>query len=743
MDQTTRLTPGVSPSLVSQEHIAPWSKVSFAPPEPWVEEDGYDTTVRGKEGDHLTHLLWARQLRAGTGQSFHSTAIRLETSLAVQHQSQWSVQLDPRTQTLTVHWLRVVRDGRRIDHLQRERMRLIQRETQLERLIIDGIWTLIAVLDDVRPGDVLEAAFTYETTHPIRPKATEAFFIVPPQMTVGCYRLGVVSDASTAALTWKASSDAPQRREDILPDGRRRWIWEGSQLTPREPEPNQPGSCLDYTWVQISDLAHWRDLAIRTSEVWAGVGDANGLETIPAFARPEQVNEAAVTRLIQHVQDDFRYLSMNLELGGWIPSPPLLVAQRRYGDCKDLAWLTAAVLRSWGLAARPVLVETGLREQIVSLLPMTLLFNHCVVEVEVAGKTRWFDLTEQSQGGSFSTQAIAWFGHGLIIDPRSEGLSKQPGERSGGTYELRETLLVATRRGVASLAEQRIRAEGLQADNLRHLRKHLGADEFIKDREQQAQRRYGKARRTGTLQWRDDRQKNVCELVETFAIKDVVHPDESGRRASFEVPANLALQTLVIPDDKPRRTPWAMPFPLEVRHEITVKAGGMTTGNRRRRYWAETYFSASLDEPKIQGAWTKTVQFKVNAPEIPADQLKDYRKQLEKFLMETGWQLFLPWGQPRGRRGNGFGELPRTEEERMSYVPPTPMKEASRPPMPEVTADDVKLTSGERRQGHRRSSHPEPAVANLPSWLWRIVGLALVLLILWFRFFRVITPPEN
>jgi len=40
-------------------------------------------------------------------------------------------------------------------------------------------------------------------------------------------------------------------------------------------------------------------------------------------------------------------LSVNLELGGQIPAPTETVIRRRYGDCKDLAFLLVRLLRRW------------------------------------------------------------------------------------------------------------------------------------------------------------------------------------------------------------------------------------------------------------------------------------------------------------------------------------------------------------------------------------------------------------
>lgn len=641
----------------------PWDRVSIAPPGAWVEEEGYDPAVAAKGGDHVTQLLLARQVDAETGTSFSATASRLETALAVQHESQWRLDLDARHSRLTLHWVRVVRGSARVDQLKRERLRLLQRETQLERHVIDGRWTLLLVLEDVRPGDVIEAAYSFETAHPIRPDGCEVFFSVPPQMRVGRYRLAVTSDPMRADLRWKAADDAPAMREEQTGGGRRRWVWEGSQPEPREPEPNQPGSHLDHTWIQVSDLADWESLAARVDAVWSAQSDAEALAEMPAFAKPATVDAAAIVALVREVQDEFRYLSMDLETSGWVPSSPSEVARRRHGDCKDLSWLAATVLRSWGVAARPVLVGAGLRERVADLLPMAGVFNHAILEVEHAGERRWFDLTLRDLGGDFAHQLVGWFGHGLVIHGTEGGLRAQPGRRGGGKYALRETILLHTGRGGVSLVEVRVRAEGYHADELRRVRLMNGAEAFWRDREELAKRRYGRARRLGEPCWRDDREANVCELVEVFEVTEAVYADETGRRAVFDAPPNLVLQTFLLPEDKPRRGPWDMPFPFEIAHEVVIKGPSLGVAGGSRRTWAEPEFDAAIERTRSRGTWTNRTRFRSGGPAVTAERLPEYRRRLEACFRELGWRLYLPWGQPRSRRSEELGVLdePGTE----------------------------------------------------------------------------------
>lgn len=651
-------SPQTDVPLVAVGESAPWDRVGIAPPPAWAEAtENYDATFRAKADAHVTQLLWSWQVDAESARTFASTARRLETAMAVQHESQWSLDLDARASRLTLHWLRIVRGDTRIDQLKRERMRLLQRETQLEHHVIDGSWTLLLVLEDVQPGDVIEAAYTTEWRHPIRPEGCEVFFVVPPRIAVSRYLLSVLSDPSRTALRWKASSDAPALREETTPEGRRRWRWEGAQPAPREAEPNQPSTFLDNVWVQVSDLASWEELATRVDAAWAGAGENAGVEQIAAFAPPATLDAAAVAALVRQIQDGFRYLSINLDTGGWIPASPRQTARQRHGDCKDLAWLAVSVLRRWGVSARPVLVGSGLRERVAELLPMATAFNHAILEVEWGGAKRWFDLTARDQGGGFETQAVPWYGQGLVVDAKAGGLRAQPGERAGGAYSVRELVLVDSNRHSVSMLEVRLRAEGAQADNLRRERLARGGEAFAREREDQARRRHGRARRSGELHWRDDRERNVCELVEVFEIPDAVYPGEQGQRAVYDAPLNLLPQGFLLPDDEPRRGPWDMPFPLEVAHEITIKSPALGVGSSPRRRWSTPEFEAIVEGSLVRGSWTKRVRFRVGVAEIPADRVGQYRRDLETLFRDLGWRIYLPWGQPRPRRGDRFGEL--------------------------------------------------------------------------------------
>lgn len=713
--EPSRTDPAETTKINLADPSPPWSRISFGPPGPWVTETEFDRALPVKEGWHQTHLLWERQVDAEAETSFHRTAVRLETPLAVQHQSQWRLNLDPRIHHLTLHGLRVVRDGRAIDQLDRTRMRLIQRETQLDHLVIDGQWTLLVVLDDVRPGDVLEAAYSFTGRHPVRLEGCELFFAVPPNVVAGCFRLQVNFDARRPGLKWLASADAPAHREESLADGRTRWSWAGQQLTPREPETNQPSGFMDYIWVQVSDLTDWRNLTAILQQKWEETFDGTDLTQFPGFTRPAEVNAASVLQLVQFIQDEYRYLSVDLESGGWIPMSPTTVARRRYGDCKDLAWLATCILRSWGVPARPILVGSGLRSRIETLLPATTLFNHAVIEVDLGGQPRWFDLTLRSQGGVFTDRCIPWFGFGLPVEAQAGTLLAQPGLRSSATYSVRETIFLDTRRGKASLVEVRLRATGWQADHLRRTRLSQGAEEFAKERLKHAQQRYYKAIRLDSLLWRDHRGDNICEVVESFEFTDPVTTDEGGGRVIYEVPANLAIQSFALPEEKPRRAPWDLPYPFEIRHEIRIHAGGMGDGPRQRRRWSLPEFTGLLDEPRETGNWAKIVRLIIQADDVALDRIPDYRAGLDRFLRASSWRLYLPKDRARPSFSRTPGILPAAAEGEQAYVPAADPGDFN-----DVTAKPVEAEARVGTPGKKRfwSYRTSGSLGGIPIAVW-------------------------
>ena len=481
-------------------------RIQTGPTPEWASERTYRAEFKGRPGDHITYLLFDRQIHAELRKDFFHGAIRLETMEAVQQQSQWQFAFEPRTQSVTFHFIKIRRGETEFEHLNLDKGRLLQREEGLHRFVIDGWYTFLLVLEDVRPGDVLEWAFTITNEPRLLPEFTFHYCGLPEGIPLGTYRFSVRFNPARP-MKWRTSMDLLKPNE-TMDNELMRWTWIGNDIAGTKPEPNTPAWHRSAPWFQISDCPDWGTVARAVSSVWTEQVSVTQLDELIRQVEADSADAtvpARIVKAIQLVQDDFRYLSVNLEFGGQIPATPSTVARRRYGDCKDLSFLLVNLLRHFGVAARPVLVNSRVRKTIGDLLPSPNIFDHAIVEFEADGKRRWIDPTLKYQGGDAFNRFVPPYGVGLAVDPQTTELSKAP-EIPGQSnlYELHEIILLDTAGGPSLMAAV-VRAEGDQAELLRREFAQLPLEEIAKKRGQLCATRFVPSpQRVGQLQYRDD-----------------------------------------------------------------------------------------------------------------------------------------------------------------------------------------------------------------------------------------------
>ena len=290
-------------------------RVQIGPVPDWVAPCKVPVNYRGQQKRPLTYLLVSRQIHAELNQTFVHFAVRLETMEAVQHESQWRLQLEPASQTITLHWIRIRRGEAVFEHARSEQFRLLQREEGLDKFVIDGWFTLLLLLEDVRPGDILETCYTLTSKPRLLPECCASFFNLPFDSSVGHFRFSV-QFRNSRPLKWKSGSATLQPVEALQDDGLL-WIWSGDDFSGAELEPNTPEWHLPPQWVQISDCPDWQTAATALAKAWSEQSGGPAIEALAAEIEGSETDLVArADRAIQLVQDDYRYLSVNLDLGG-------------------------------------------------------------------------------------------------------------------------------------------------------------------------------------------------------------------------------------------------------------------------------------------------------------------------------------------------------------------------------------------------------------------------------------------
>lgn len=688
-------------------------RVAIAPVPDWVQPCSYAAGFKPKTPASVTHILFDRQVHAERHEVFIRTVVRLETMQAVQNHSQWRLEFSPSSQSVELHAIKIRRGDVETEHANIERIRFLQRETGLEGLVIDGEVTLLLLLEDVRPGDTLEWSYTFRGQSRLMPDACIAQFSIPENIHLGKHHVFVRS-ADTRPLKWKSSSadfTPVERREN----GEICWTWLREDVRTDERDPGTPAWHVAYPWIQISDCTDWQTVATAVSNAWKHDGSTDSLASrVREIEATEPDLPRRVHRAIQYVQDEFRYLSVNLEMGGQIPAQSETVIRRRYGDCKDLAFLLACLLRRLGVTARPVLVNTVLQNSIGEMLPSPNLFNHVVVEYQVGEEKRWVDATCKCQGGDALHRAVPNCGLGLLIDAGSTALVKPPAALSS-LYEIREHFLVDTT-GESSYLAITIRTQGFYADSFRLEFANEGSEAIAKKRLEMCTRRFREAKRVDTLQYRDDRDANEFLLSEVFEVNGFLLGDAPPGYCWIPI-QNWALSGMlpVVPESEPtRKMPLALPHPCKVVHKFEIESPGMEIVAVPAHTFRNEFFEVTGTGRGLQKFTTATFTLTTMVDSVSVAKLPEYQKQVNKVLPAFAWRLLLPVGYPRMRKRSSFGALPPSKR-----PPPTSTSRPAALPSPKSPTPAptiININASPEDQAPKARAEVEKVVpANPPS----------------------------
>ncbi len=86
--------------------------------------------------------------------------------------------------------------------------------------------------------------------------------------------------------------------------------------------------------------------------------------------------------LANFVQQDIRYVAVELGIGGYQPHSAADVFTHRYGDCKDKVTLLSSMLKEIGIESHYVIINT-VRGSVTDGTPPNLGFNHAILAIEL------------------------------------------------------------------------------------------------------------------------------------------------------------------------------------------------------------------------------------------------------------------------------------------------------------------------------------------------------------------------
>lgn len=443
----------------------------LAPPAGWVDVLPLPKPPSDADGAATIQLLGDVQVNFATqsDQSYYATAWQIGTAQGLDS-SALDLEWDPSLETLTIHKYRILRDGEPIDLLgDGSKIKVIQRESGMESLMLDGRLTATLQPEDLRVGDVIELAYTVDRRDPAMAGNSEDVLGPSDGSAFGRFRMRVL---------WGKDKKIQYRVYPGIMQPKLKKTASGSELVAdvidgvasTGPE-SAPARYRLVNAVEMTQFSDWQGVSRTMEPLYAKAVKLAPDSKIRAEAAriaaqsqdPKRRAELALTL----VQEQVRYLFLGMDAGGYVPAAADQTWARRFGDCKGKTVLLLALLGELGIEARPVLVHSKSGDLVGYRLPAMGAFDHVIVEAKIGGRSYWLDGTRlgDERLDLLQTPDYRW---GLPVTATGSGLVQiLPDPLTRPTQVISLTLDASKGLDVPAVATGEMRFHGLAASDMR------------------------------------------------------------------------------------------------------------------------------------------------------------------------------------------------------------------------------------------------------------------------------------
>jgi transglutaminase-like putative cysteine protease len=544
------------------------SKVKAGAPPAWITQGKIDYGYNSLEADAedgYFDLSYEKQVSLADQSTFYKKVYKILNESGVENMSEITVAFDPSFQQVTFHDVRIIRGDKVINKLQLSKFTTYRQEEDADRHLYNGTLTALLILDDVRKGDIIEYAYTLKGMNPIFSGKYSEFFSTAYSVPVGrlYYKLVTPEDRPVYIENLKEKVEP----EITKLNGKKEYQWLLQNVQPIHAEDNMPTWYEAYPMVMVSEFNDWqmvRSWAAKLFPANVAIG-AQLQKKIASIQSSETTNEARVKAALRFVQDDIRYLGIEMGEASHKPNDPNKVFTQRYGDCKDKSYLLVTMLQAMGIKASPVLINTTTKKTLHEYLPSARVFDHVTVQANVDGKVYWFDPTSSYQRGPLQSISYPDYQSGLVLGDSSQGLTAIT-HNEPGRVEVKETFSIPDMSGTAMLKVVTTNS-GLFADEVRSDFKNRSMFEIQKSYKNFYASYFEKIK-SDSIAYNDNEQDGKFTVTEFYSIKELWKLKDGVKEASFN--AFIINGYLRRPKDDSRATPMRLYYPANYKETIEV-----------------------------------------------------------------------------------------------------------------------------------------------------------------------------
>ena len=399
--------------------------VQVRAPSDWIinnELPSFSSETYADRDDFYLLVDWQDKLDPNTEAEFFRYAKFLNTSSGVEDNGSIEISFDPSFEKIILHHVRIIRDGIEVDKTDLSKFDIYREETDRQRLLINGRLQISYFVPDLRTGDVLDYAYTRLGKNP----ALKGHFARSLQQAYDDIALKLnhrVLVHDSFPLFEKRYNEAKNPQRSI--SGRYRDLrWEMILREPFLMDDDRPQWDIGFPTYQLSSFENWAEVG-RFFAPYYKVSDSEKLtltEIAQSIEAEQETPQQRARAALQYVQSNIRYVGIEIGSGGFIPRPPDLVHERRYGDCKDMTLFLVELLNRLDISADPVLVNLDKTGGVANIHPNYSAFDHVVVRAEIDDQAYILDPTRGEQLGDLENLQQGFFRKGVLISDESPGM---------------------------------------------------------------------------------------------------------------------------------------------------------------------------------------------------------------------------------------------------------------------------------------------------------------------------------
>lgn len=599
------------------------ARPQFQPPEP---------------GETTRHLLVDEQVHAKREEYFTRRVYEVLDETGVQENSTISVLFQPDFQTLILHHVQVWRGAEAREQLDPKAVRLVERESDASGNIYRGEARAFLVLSDIRIGDRIEYSYTIRGRNPVLQHRYAGGFLTGWTVPLAHLRFRLIWPEGRR-LNWRAVTKEVAPQVQPHPDGTE-MIWSLTNQPSVKVERNTPSWYPILPWVQLSDFQSWSEVAAWAAELFPenpNLPPALEASIADWIQLPTGADRAQAA--LQFVQNEIRYVGIEIGVNSHQPADPLTVLTRRFGDCKDMTQLLISILNRLGLRARPLLVNSAAEGTITNWWPSPYAFNHAVVLAEL-GSDRWLlDPTLAYQRGPLTNRFVPRFGAGLIAARSSTQLEILP-DPEYGTLDTR--IVEEFRVGAPGESSELVvttRSSGLAAEIVRAQFAVIPRAEMESSLRDFYLRQYKGLEATQPVEFQDLTNQNRTITIERYGIPELwTRTDPANPWKALFFPSTLST-LFALPDPIRRQSPLAIVHPRRIEVSTRLELPSEWTMKDEQSVITSPATTLSVSRTHRSRSMQFDFTFQATSDFVPPEKMEEYAAALRQMDSNLGYEL--------------------------------------------------------------------------------------------------------